>query len=67
MKTYPKAPALLEWNQMTPQNQLIFDKSDSVRSRIKECKNLSHALNWKFKSIIHQRFFFLKKIGFTCV
>ena len=25
---------------MAPRSQLIFDKSDSIRSRTKECKNL---------------------------
>ena len=27
---------------MTPQKQLIFDKSDSVHLRIEKCKNHSH-------------------------
>jgi hypothetical protein len=47
METCRKAPALLESNRMMSRSQLIFDKSDSVRSRTKEYKNLSHTLNWK--------------------
>jgi hypothetical protein len=47
MKTYPKAWLLLEWSRMMSWSQLIFDKSDSVHSRTKKYKNLSHILNWK--------------------
>jgi len=37
---------------MTPQNQLIFDKSYSVRSRTEECKNHSHTLKLKNSEVI---------------
>jgi hypothetical protein len=37
---------------MTPRNQLIFDKSDSVRSRTEECKNHSHTLKLKNSEVI---------------
>jgi len=30
---------IIGMSRMTSWNQLIFDKSDSVRSRIEECKN----------------------------
>jgi hypothetical protein len=39
-------------SRMTPQNQLIFDKSDSVRSRTEECKNHSHTLKLKHSEVI---------------
>jgi hypothetical protein len=32
---------------MMPQSQIIFDKSNSVRSKTKECNNLFRMLNWK--------------------
>jgi hypothetical protein len=44
METIPKAPTLLEWSRMTPRSRLIFDKSNSVHSRIEEWKNHSHPL-----------------------
>jgi hypothetical protein len=37
---------------MTPRSQLIFDKSDSVHSRIEECKNHSHTLKLKNSEVI---------------
>jgi hypothetical protein len=37
---------------MTPRSQLIFDKSDSVRSRTEECKNHSHTLKLKNSKVI---------------
>jgi hypothetical protein len=39
-------------SRMTPQNQLIFNKSDSVRSRTEECKNHSHTLKLKHSEVI---------------
>jgi hypothetical protein len=39
-------------SRMTPRSQLIFNKSDSIRSRTKECKNHSHALNLKNSELI---------------
>jgi hypothetical protein len=39
-------------SRMTPQSQLIFDKWDSVRSRIEECKNHSHTLKLKNSEVI---------------
>jgi hypothetical protein len=52
METYPKAPTQLEWSRMTPRSQLIFDKSDSVRSRTEEYKNHSHTLKLKNSEVI---------------
>jgi len=49
METNPKAPTLLDWVEW---RQLIFDKSDSVRSRTKECKNHSHTLKLKNSEVI---------------
>jgi hypothetical protein len=49
METYPKAPTLLDWVEW---RQLIFDKSDSVRSRTKKCKNHSHTLKLKNSEVI---------------
>jgi hypothetical protein len=37
---------------MTPRSQLIFDKSDSVRSRTEEGKNHSHTLKLKNSEVI---------------
>jgi len=37
---------------MTPRSQLIFDKSDSVRSKTEECKNHSHTLKLKNSEVI---------------
>jgi hypothetical protein len=45
---------------MMPQNQLIFDKSDSVHSKTKIYKNLPHTLNWKVL-----KYYWLKKITET--
>ena len=39
-------------SRMTPRSQLIFDKSDSVRSRTEECKNHSHTLKLKNLEVI---------------
>jgi len=50
--TCPKAPTLLGWSRMMPQSQLIFDMSDSVRSRTEECKNHSHTLKQKKIKVI---------------
>jgi hypothetical protein len=47
MKTCPRALALLEWNPITPRNQLILDKSDSVHSRTKEYNNRDHTSKQK--------------------
>jgi hypothetical protein len=37
---------------MMPRSQLIFDKSDSVRSRTEECKNHFHMLKLKKSEVI---------------
>jgi hypothetical protein len=37
---------------MTPGSQLIFDKSNSVRSRTEECNNHSHTLKLKNSEVI---------------
>jgi len=37
---------------MTPGSQLIFDKSNSVRSRTEECNNHSHMLKLKNSEVI---------------
>jgi hypothetical protein len=52
MKTCPKAPTLLELSRMTPRNQLIFFKSNSVCSRTEKCKNYSQTLKLKKSKII---------------
>jgi hypothetical protein len=39
-------------SRMMPQSQLIFDKSHSVHSRTKECKNHSHTLKLKNSEVI---------------
>ena len=39
-------------SRMTPRSQLIFDKSDSVRSRTEERKNHSHTLKLKNSEVI---------------
>jgi len=53
METCPKAPTILEWSRMTPRSQLIFDKSNLVRSRTEECKNHSHTLKLKISKVIN--------------
>jgi len=39
-------------SRMTPQSQQIFEKSNSIRSRTKECKNHSHTLKQKYSKVI---------------
>jgi hypothetical protein len=39
-------------SRMMPRSQLIFDKSDSIRSRTEECKNHSHTLKLKNSEVI---------------
>jgi hypothetical protein len=39
-------------SRMMPRSQLIFNKSDSVRSRTEECKNDSHTLKLKNSEVI---------------
>jgi hypothetical protein len=48
----PQGTNTIGMSRMTPRNQLIFDKSDSVRSRTE--KSLSHIKTEKFRSNIHQ-------------
>ena len=43
----PQGTYTIGMSRMTPRSQLIFDKSDSVRSRTEECKNHSHTLKLK--------------------
>jgi hypothetical protein len=52
LETCLKAPTLLKWSRMTPWSQLIFDKSNSVRSRTEEYKNHSHTLKLKNSEVI---------------
>lgn len=52
MKIYSKVPTLLEWSWIMPRSQLIFDKSDSVYSRIEECKNHPHTLKLNNSKVI---------------
>ena len=52
MKTCSKEITLLEWSRIMPQSQLIFDKSDLIRSRTEECKNHSHMLKLKNSEVI---------------
>ena len=48
----PQGTNTIGLSRMMPQSQLIFDKSDSVRSRTEECKNLSHTLKLKNSEVI---------------
>ena len=48
----PQGTNTIGMSRMTPWSQLIFDKSDSVRSRTEECKNHSHTLKLKKFRII---------------
>jgi hypothetical protein len=50
----PQGTNTIGLSRMTPWSQLIFDKSDSVRSRTEECKNHSHVKTEKFRSNYHQ-------------
>jgi len=43
----PQGTNTIGMSRMTPRSQLIFNKSDSVRSRTEECKNHSHTLKLK--------------------
>ena len=43
----PQGTNAIGMSGMMPQSQLIFDKSDSVRSRTEECKNNYHMLKLK--------------------
>jgi hypothetical protein len=45
---------------MTSRNQLIFDKPDSIHSKTKECKNISHTLRLKSSEILFIKGFFFK-------
>jgi len=42
----------IEMSRMMPRSQLIFDKSDLIRSRTEECKNYSHMLKLKNSDVI---------------
>jgi hypothetical protein len=53
METCPKTTIRLEWSRMTPRSQLIFDKSNLIRSRTEECKNHSHTLKLKISKVIN--------------
>jgi len=48
----PQGTNTIEFSRMTPRSQLIFDKSDLVRSRTEECKNHSHMLKLKNSKVI---------------
>jgi len=48
----PQGTNTIGLRRMTPQSQLIFNKSDSVRSRTEECKNHSHTLKLKNSEVI---------------
>ena len=43
----PQGTNTIGMSRMMPRSQLIFDKSDSVRSKTEECKNNSHTLKLK--------------------
>jgi hypothetical protein len=53
-RNLPQGINTIGMSRMTPWNQLIFDKLDSIRSRIEECKNYSHIKTEKFRSNIRQ-------------
>lgn len=48
----PQGTNTIGISKMTPRNQLIFDKSDSVHSRTEECKNHTHTLKLKNSEVI---------------
>jgi hypothetical protein len=48
----PQGTNTIGMSRMTPQRQLIFDKSDSVHLRTEECKNHSHTLKVKNSEVI---------------
>jgi len=48
----PQGTNTIGLSRIMPQSQFIFDKSDSVRSRIEECKNHSHMLKLKDSEVI---------------
>jgi len=48
----PQGTNTIGLSRMTPRSQLIFDKSDSVRSRTEECKNHPHTLKLKNSEVI---------------
>ena len=52
MKTCPQGTNTIGMSRMMPPSQLIFDKSDSVRSTTEECKNHSHMLKLKNSEVI---------------
>jgi hypothetical protein len=51
METCPRHQTI-GLNRMTSRSQLIFDKSNSVRSRTEECKNHCHTLKLKNSEVI---------------
>jgi hypothetical protein len=50
----PQGSNTIGLSRMTSRSQLIFDKSDSIRSRTEEYKNHSHVKTKKFRSNYHQ-------------
>ena len=48
----PQGTNTIGMSRMAPRSQLIFDKSDSVRSRTEEWKNHSHTLKLKNSEVI---------------
>ena len=52
METLSQGTNTIGMSRITPRSQLIFDKSDSVRSRTEECKNHSHTLKLKNLEVI---------------
>jgi hypothetical protein len=51
-RNLPKGTNTIGLSRMMPRSQLIFDKSDSVRSRTEERKNHSHTLKLKNSEVI---------------
>jgi len=49
---WPQGTNTIGLIRMMPRSQLIFDKSDSIRSRTEECKNHSHTLKLKNSEVI---------------
>jgi hypothetical protein len=48
----PQSTNTIGMSRMTSRSQLIFYKSDSVRSRTEKCKNHSHTLKLKNPEVI---------------
>jgi hypothetical protein len=51
-RNLPQGTNTIGMSRMTPRTQLIFYKSDSIRSRTEECKNHFHTLKLENSEVI---------------